>query len=362
MNENFDNDDGQKADVSAPLRSMPVTMKSSLSTGNVGLDVGTMNLVCATANSAGKIDITALRNVFLAVEKTHLGEMDLSKISHAMIDDDIFILSNDAYNFANIFGYSVNRSMQKGIISPEDINSADVLAVMIRELIGTEHSGKPGKCVFSVPGDTINARSNVLYHQNIISRIITEIGFVPEPLNEAVAIVYAECADTDFSGISISFGAGLTNVAVVYKSIPVMEFALNRGGDWIDDNVAQAVGTIPNRVVAIKEKDFDIDRFDSGRKKERKVREALGYYYTNLIHFVIKSTLKELERRDLDLGFPDSIPMIISGGTSLAGGFLDLVRDQVQQEEWPLALSTVRYASDPLSCVAQGCLIKSLKQ
>ncbi|MBF0401685.1 MAG: hypothetical protein HQL90_13080 [Magnetococcales bacterium] len=367
MSEPFDDEDDEEA-VVAPLRSVaPAVATEAVAAEkgqrvNVGLDVGTMNLVCASLNQASKVDITTLRNVFLTVDKTDLGEMDLSKISHARIDDSIFILSNDAYNFANIFGYRINRSMQKGMISPEDINSADVLATMIRELIGGEATGgRPGKCVYSVPADPINTRSNVLYHQNIIGRIISEIGYTPEPLNEAVAIIYAECADTDFSGISMSFGAGLTNVAVVYKSIPVLEFALNRGGDWIDDNVAMAVGTIPNRVVAIKEKDFDINRFDSGRKKERKVREALGYYYTNLIHFVVKSAVKELDRRDLDLGFPDSIPMIISGGTSLAGGFLDLVREQVQQEEWPLALSTVRYASDPLSCVAQGCLIKSLK-
>ena len=365
MNETFDDNDddanhGRDAASASSQGSTP-HMAPASTLGNVGLDVGTMNLVCASANPSGKTDITALRNVFLKVDETHLGETDLSKISHARIEDSIFILANDAYNFANIFGYHINRSMQKGMISPEDINSADVLSVMIRELIGTSGAGRPRKCVFSVPGDPINSQSNVLYHQNIISRIITEIGCIPEPLNEAVAIIYAECAETDFSGISVSFGAGLTNVAVVYKSIPVLEFALNRGGDWIDDNVAQAVGTIPNRVVAIKEKKFDINRFDTGRKKERKVREALGYYYTNLIHFVIKSTLKELDRRDLDLGFPDSIPLIISGGTSLAGGFLDLVRQHVQEEEWPLALSEVRYASDPLSCVAQGCLIKSLK-
>lgn len=367
MNEPFDDDDDD-AIIAVPAQPFPAItpapqsgMDRSGRKVNVGLDVGTMNLVCASVNLTGQVDISTLRNVFLTVDKTDLGEMDLSKISHARIDDSIFILSNDAYNFANIFGYRINRSMQKGMISPEDINSADVLATMIRELIAPEGGRQPGRCVYSVPGDPINTRSNVLYHQNILGRIISEIGYTPEPLNEAVAIIYAECADTDFSGISISFGAGLTNVAVVYKSIPVLEFALNRGGDWIDDNVALAVGTIPNRVVAIKEKDFDINRFDTGRKKERKVREALGYYYTNLIHFVVKSAVKELDRRDLDLGFPDSIPMIISGGTSLAGGFLDLVRDQVKKEEWPLALSTVRYASDPLSCVAQGCLIKSLK-
>ncbi len=288
--------------------------------------------------------------------------MDLSKISHANIDEETFILSNDAYNFANIFGYRLSRTMQKGMISPEDINSTDILAVMTRELLDIEPNEKPGRCVYSVPGDPVNSKSNVLYHRNILGRIITEIGFEPEPLNEATAIIYAECADTDFSGISMSFGAGLTNVAVVYKSIPVLEFALTRGGDWIDDNVALAVGTIPNRVVAIKEKDFHLDRFDVGRKKERKVREALGYYYKNLIQFVVKSSLQELQRRDLDLGFPDSIPLIISGGTSLAGGFLDFIRQQVEENAWPLDLSDVRYAGDPLSCVAQGCLIKALKQ
>ena len=361
MNEHFDNNDGNGAAMPEQQEPEPETTQNFNREMNVGLDVGTMNLVCASSSPEGKTDIVTLRNVFLSVDKTHLGDMDLSKISHARIDDSVFILSNDAYNFANIFGYNVSRSMQKGMISPEDINSADVLSIMIRELIGGERGGRPGRCVFSVPGDPIHTQSNVLYHQNILSRIISEIGFTPEPLNEAVAIIYAECAETDFSGISVSFGAGLTNVAVVYKSVPVLEFALIRGGDWIDDNVAQAVGTISNRVVSVKEKDFNINRFDSGRKKERKVREALGYYYTNLINFVVKSTLRELERRDLDLGFPDSIPLIISGGTSLAGGFLDLVRQQVLEEEWPLAISTVRYASDPLSCVAQGCLIKSLK-
>ncbi|MBF0127697.1 MAG: hypothetical protein HQM02_10860 [Magnetococcales bacterium] len=328
---------------------------------NLGLDVGTMNLVCARVNASGRIEVSNLRNVFLTIDDVNIEGMDLSKISHARIDESTFILSHDAYNFANIFGHRLSRSMQKGMISPEDINATDILAVMIRELLVIEPGSQPGKCVYSVPGDPVNSKSNVLYHRNILGRIIAEIGFEPEPLNEATAIIYAECADSDFSGISISFGAGLTNVAVVYKSIPVLEFALGRGGDWIDDNVALALGTIPNRVVAIKEKDFHLDRFDLGRKKERKVREALGFYYKNLIQFVVKSCTSELSRRDLDLGFPNRIPLIISGGTSLAGGFLDYIRSQVEESDWPLDLSEVRYASDPLSCVAQGCLIKALK-
>ncbi|MBF0159428.1 MAG: hypothetical protein HQL58_07870 [Magnetococcales bacterium] len=329
---------------------------------NIGLDVGTMNLVAARPRGGNQIEITSLRNVFLTINQTDFGQMDLSKISHARIDDTIFILSSDAYNFANIFGKRVSRSMQRGMISPDDINSTDVLAVMLRELTAPAAHEKAGKCVYSVPGDPINSKSNVLYHQNLLQRVLSELGYEAEPLNESVAIIYAECSDSNFSGISISFGAGLTNVAVVYKSIPVLEFALGRGGDWIDDNVAVAVGTIPNRVSAIKEKDFYITRFNEGKKRERKIREALGYYYTNLIQFVVRSTAHELRARDLDLSFPEGIPLVISGGTSLAGDFIDLVRANLRQVEWPIELSDIRHAHDPLSCVAQGCLIKAMKR
>ena len=58
---------------------------------NVGLDVGTMNLVAAKLNGES-VESCALRNVFLEIESFNVGDMDLKNISHIKIDDMTYIL------------------------------------------------------------------------------------------------------------------------------------------------------------------------------------------------------------------------------------------------------------------------------
>ena len=323
----------------------------------VGLDVGTGNMVSSRLDEKQDVISKSLRNVFLEIEKEHIVNTDMSQIQHVEIDDIIYILSNDAYHFGNMFGSQVFRPMAKGMISNKNIDSAEILAVMVRELIGT--SKNKDICVYSVPANPIDEEMNVIYHESIFKRIINGLGFKAIPLNEAAAIVISECHQENFSGIAISFGAGMTNVAVVYKSIPVIKFSIARGGDWIDENTANSIGSIPNRVNVIKEKStFDLTAFPTGKKKEKQIKEALTYYYNNLISYTLKSIVAELDRTDAEL--PEELPLIISGGTSKAKGFLDIVKQQMENVELPFEISEIRAAENPLTSVAQGCLINSM--
>lgn len=324
----------------------------------VGLDVGTGNLVSSKLNQKETIEIKSLRNVFIEIEKEYIQNMDLSQIHHVEIDDVIYILGNDAYKFANIFGNSINRPMSKGMISSKNIDSAEILAVMVRELIGTSNNNS--NCCYSIPANPIDCEMNIIYHQNIFGRIIKSLGFNPIPLNEATAIVFSECSNENFSGIGISFGAGMTNVAVVYKSIPVITFSLSRGGDWIDENTANSIGSIPNRINVIKEKNtFSLIEFPTGKKKEKRIKEALVYYYNNLINYTLKNIVKQLDNTDAEL--PDELPLIISGGTSKADGFIKLVKEQLDEIEFPFDISEIRPAENQLTSVTQGCLIHAIK-
>jgi actin-like ATPase involved in cell morphogenesis len=326
---------------------------------DIGLDIGTMNIVAARQNQNNQINTASLRNVFLPVDKQSLGGFNFKDISHAVIDNNLYILSEDAYNFANIFSKEVSRPMSKGMISSNELDAVDVLMVMVKSLIGTAENKDTSKCVYSVPANPIDTNMNVIYHQNVFNRIVSELGFVTEHLNEAVAIVYSECAETNFSGIAISFGAGMTNVAVVYKSVPVITFSVARGGDWIDDNAANSTGFISNRVNLIKERQFDLTDFNNGNKKERRVKEALVYYYRSLISYVVKILLQELNTLTTDL--PERLPMIISGGTSLATGFVSFFTECLSDYEFPISISDVKHADNPLTAVAEGCLIKAMQ-
>lgn len=320
-----------------------------------GLDIGTMNLIAAT-NKDDKTSISSLRNVFLEVEKSDIGTMNMSYVSHVEIDDKTYILSDDAYNFANVLGRKVSRPMHKGMVSPQEIDSVDILAIMLNQLIGKGE--KDSVCCFSVPADPIDSERNVIYHQSVFERIIAQLGFKPQPLIEGVAVVYAECADSDFTGIGISFGAGMTNIAVVFKSVPVLTFSLTRGGDWIDENAAMSIGSISNRMTSLKEKDdFSLNDFTAQNKKERRMREALIYYYKSLIDYTTKNIVKELD--NLTIEFPSNIPIIVAGGTSMVNGFVEAVADILGNYEFPFEISQVKAATNQLTAVAEGCLVKS---
>jgi hypothetical protein len=323
----------------------------------IGLDIGTMNLVVAKSVN-GTVQTNHYRNVYLKVDKDSIGSMDISNISHAIIDDQMYFLSDNAYIHANVFGLEVCRPMNKGMVS-KDLDSIDILMVMVKGLIG-ESTNSKNVCCYSIPANPIDSNLDCIYHESVFKRIIKELNYTPISLNEATAIIYSECIDTNFTGIGISFGAGMTNVAVVFKSIPVLTFSLARGGDWIDQNAASSIGEISNRATLIKEKsDFSLSNYNIGKKRERRLREAIIHYYISLIKYTITNIVSELNKLKID--FPNSIPIVVSGGTSKPTGFIDLIKSSFTSFDFSFDISDVRTAKNPLTSVAEGCLIRSLK-
>ena len=51
---------------------------------------------------------------------------------------------------------------------------------------------------------------------------------------EGLAVVFAELEKENFSGIGVSCGGGMCNIALAFMSIPVMTFSVNKAGDYID--------------------------------------------------------------------------------------------------------------------------------
>ena len=79
-------------------------------------------------------------------------------------------------------------------------------------------------CYFSVPADPIDVQRDTVYHEGVFNRILTQLGYDAIAGNEAQAIVFSECVKEDFTGIGISFGSGMTNVSLVLKAMPCIEF------------------------------------------------------------------------------------------------------------------------------------------
>ena len=93
------------------------------------------------------------------------------------------------------------------------------------------------------------------YHKQILNGVFQEIGYKNiNVMTEGLAVVYSELAETQYTGIGMSFGAGMCNIVYSFMGMPVFAFSLSRGGDWIDEHAAKHTDETNNVITAIKEK------------------------------------------------------------------------------------------------------------
>jgi hypothetical protein len=54
--------------------------------------------------------------------------------------------------------------------------------------------------------------------------------------------------------------------------------------------------------------------------------------------------------------FPEAIPVVFGGGTSLVKGFMEVVSEQFNQDEFPIQVKEFLLVEDAHTAVARGCL------
>jgi hypothetical protein len=323
----------------------------------VGLDVGTMNLVAAR-QQGDSIETSRLRDAFLDLPSSSKRLLKLSGTDFVERGDEILIIGDAALEMANMFGREARRPLQKGLVSSSEMEALDIVGYMIKTLLG-EPKEEGEVCYYSIPAAPIdNLSRDVVYHKRLFERVISECGYHPIAGNEAMAIVYAEMAKEHFSGLALSFGSGMTNIALANLSLECLAFSLEVGGDWIDQGAAQSIGGTSANVCAIKEQGIDL-LSPNGR-----IEEAISFYYKELIEYVLDNVTREFQLRRTNMSFTKPMPIVVSGGTSLPKNFLAFFQKvfERKQKSFPFQVSEIRHASDPLNAVAKGLLIQALQE
>jgi hypothetical protein len=326
-----------------------------------GLDVGTMNIICAEKGKGDSISFAQQRNAFLEMEAGDLAQnmLNSAKILYTQKGDIINVLGEDAFKFSNVFNKPIRRPMKQGIISPDEKESIPMIKLIIERVLGQPE--KDGEIAYiSVPASPVDSNVNVLYHSKTVEALAQRLGYQTNLIDEGLAVVFSELGDFNFTGIGISVGAGMTNITVAYLATPIVSFSIARGGDWIDEQVSSATGVANERITAIKESDFSLDsEYEIGS-----VQGALALYYDALITYLIANLKKKL----LEVAPPDAeFPIAIAGGSSRAKGFLEMFEKRISEANLPINISKVKKnkytnsdSKDPIYSIARGCLIASL--
>ena len=327
------------------------------------VDIGTCWLVAASQDDNQQIQLKTIRDAFLDMEndpsvKNMLG---MSKINFIESDDKLYIIGDPAVTMANIFKKDPRRPLSKGVISPGELEAEKILIILLENIIG-KAKVKDEICYYSVPGNPLDRDMDIVYHQAMFSKIIGSLGYKPIAMNEAAAIVYSNAAKEQFSALALSCGAGMVNAALLYQTMVGMSFSIVNSGDWLDESVAKATGNTPSRIQSIKERGLNLLDAADGDPKYVREREALIIYYKSLILRILDYVKNEFMKRRGTIDLPNAIPIILSGGTSLPKGFKELFESgfSTVKDKFPIPISEIRMAKDPLNAVAQGLLVAAL--
>ncbi len=314
-----------------------------------------MNIISADRDGEDII-FKRQRNAFMQIDSSDLTKnmLDTSKVLYIEDDDGIRLLGEDAFKFATIFEKEARRPMRRGIVSPQEKEAIPIMQLIVERVLGG--SKGPNEVLYiSTPADPIDVDMDVLYHKKTMEALTKRLKYDARVIDEGLAVIYSELADYNFTGLGVSYGAGLTNVTLAYMASPLMSFSIGRGGDWVDEQAAKSTGLTKERVTATKEKVSSLNNQVTVGSPEG----ALNIYYDALISY----SIEHIKKRLAHITPPDvAFPVAVAGGSSLPKGFFEMFQKKISNAKLGIELSKVVRAKDPLNSVARGCLIAAQTQ
>jgi hypothetical protein len=331
-------------------------MKQSEKKGSaIGLDVGTSRIVVARHSEEG-FRYESQLNAFVNIPYSRVTENVLVKqnVPHQVEDSRIAVHGNESEKFAELLKIEPRRPMTRGFLNPQEPESLERIKKIITSLCGkAEDSAR--SLYFSVPAASVGEQDNLTYHEATLRQVLGELGYEAKSITEGLAVVYSELENTNYTGIGVSCGGGLCNVCMAYLSVPVFSFSLPKAGDFIDSSSASVTGELANSVRIIKEESFQFNGHFAD-----KIHQVLGVYYDDVIRVLVSNIKDQIVKcRSLPrLGRP--IPIVLSGGSVMPPGFRDRFESILKEAEFPVAVSEIRMAENPLHATARGALMAAM--
>jgi hypothetical protein len=328
------------------------------------VDIGTSFIVGAELVDGTEV-FTIERDAFFSMDREDFAEemLDDAGAKYMIRGKQIFVVGEDALKYCLITGNqdSYRRPMAKGMLNPGEEEAIPLIELLIEGIVG--RANPKGEIIAAtIPAAPLDADLDVTFHRIVIERYLKKLGYDARMLNEALAIIYAECptvVDDDgskapFSGVGISFGAGMTNLVVSWRAKKLFEISVARGGDWIDQSVSKVRRVPIGKVTQEKERKLDLANVDP----RNALHMGLEIYYEELIKHVLKEFSAHF--KNTQTTFSNPMDVVIAGGTASVPGFVELFERCLEEHGAPVPIANVRLAKDPLRTVAKGALVAAV--
>jgi actin-like ATPase involved in cell morphogenesis len=326
----------------------------------IGADIGTYNIVTCNRTKDGNFEYKREVNAFLEIPLDNRFVFNMMKSAGVPLierDNVAYALGEAAVNMAYTMSQiELKRPMIHGCVNPKEKDAFQIMSIMIHSLInGVQKDGET--LYYCVPANAVNQETDADYHQRILEAIFkaykSETGYRvnAQPINEALALVYAELGKKAFTGVGISCGGGMINVCYAMYGNPVFAFSIVNSGDWIDRQAAKATG---ETVAFIN---IEKTKIDLTKPATSLVERAIQTQYRLMIEHTVSGIKKGFADVSKTVRTDAPVDIVIAGGTSSPNGFKEMFKEVMEQTKLPIKIGEIIKPDDPLYSVARGCLI-----
>ena len=326
----------------------------------IGFDAGTYNLVCTKRDEKGNFVHKKEVNAFIEVPLEHDFVFNMMKNAGVPLiqrEKVAYALGESAVKMAYaIPSMELKRPMADGCVNPREKEAYQILSIMINSLIESVKEDKE-ILYYSVPANAINVETDAGYHQKILEGIFKSfrskdgLRVDPYPINEALALVYAELSKKAYTGIGISCGAGMINLCMAMFGNPVFSFAIVNSGDWIDKQAAKATAESPTFINRQKMK------VDLSKPPGDLVERAIHTQYELMIGHCVSEIKNGLSKNSKVVRTDEPFDIVVAGGTSSPNGFVEMFKGVLEDAKLPIQIGEVIRPDDVLLSVSRGCCL-----
>jgi len=323
----------------------------------LGMDVGTMFVAAAKPASGNSLSVVKKRNCFIIIKGNKFNQQMYTK--NTSVDwmpwegGDIALIGDSAMGYANSAptALQVRRPLKKGILNKTEKDAYPMLCAIVESVAGTAPGG--GTCTLSIPAPTIDVEYLVDHHRDVLLQILGKLGWRVQTVHEGYCVILSSLAESQFTGIGISFGGGMVNCSFSFLAEEMFAFSMQKSGDWVDQVASESSRFSVPEITDIKETRFSLDEDNIGKDGAWQIESA----YQSLIEATVENICVAFESLERPPRVKDPLPVAIAGGTSMVPGFAKRFEERLRASRFPVPIGRVFSADDPLFAVCKGALL-----
>lgn len=267
----------------------------------------------------------------------HRRLLQQSSTRFATCSDHLLVLGDAAREWSAMLNLPLLPLLRSGRVPTSDPISRQVLTLMIDALLPSPKESR-AICCLTVPGGCHNERVENR-DAEFFQQLVSLRGYRPQMITATQALVLAELHQAAFTGIAITFGHATCEFGIVHCGREIVRCVVMNGLEGFEG--APAFGDL-------------LTPQDSTHASA-----AIERGYSRFFSEVVTEARTQFERDGTLATLPQPLPVICTGGITVAPSFLPMLQRIWSESGWPVSTLPIRSAADTVFAVARGCLIQA---